>query len=169
MVFDAIQCTKKVTASFIEGHNMRSPEDVWGGNLFQFNQCTGGGEVSDFSVENPMEDSRTGDNINLWGCTGTYVFRRGLIDGNNNPSGCGLIVEGTLGVLFEGYRSGAYAEWWAGGVLVVWRLDHHPRHDVPTCSHKGHRAAGRGRGPPKSNYLTYSFESRNDEYSLRTV
>jgi Right handed beta helix region len=98
----AYQTAQKVTVSFFEGHNARSPGDRWGGNLMQFNKCTGGATVEDFSVENESTNSRTGDNINLFTCaSGSYVFRRGLVDGNNHPAGCGFMIESTSGVLVE--------------------------------------------------------------------
>ena len=65
------------------------------------NQCKGGALMEDFSSENDVANSWTEDLINLYQCTGSYVFRRGLVDGNNCPAGCAYMVQDTPGVLFE--------------------------------------------------------------------
>jgi hypothetical protein len=138
---------------------MRSPEDVWGGNLFQFNQCTGGCLVEDFSCENEKNNSRSGDNINMWGCTGSYIIRRGLIDGNNNPQGVGLITEGTPGVLFEDIDllhmgcGGPTAYSGYGGSAQSRDVTFRRVRTKDTIQ------ADQGRGVPSSNYLTYSSSS----------
>lgn len=96
----AYQTTGKINVSFFEGHKARGGQGNRG-QLIQFNLCSGGAQMEDFSTENPMTDSWTADNLNLFQCSGTYIFRRGLIDGNNHPAGCGIMLESTSGVLVE--------------------------------------------------------------------
>jgi hypothetical protein len=96
----AYQCSGKINISFFEGHKARGGTGNRG-NLWQFNQCSGGALCEDFSSENPMNDSWTGDIINTYACTGSYIYRRGLIDGCNHPAGCGVMFESVSNALVE--------------------------------------------------------------------
>lgn len=74
---------------FIEGEDFRGPFPR--GQLVQWNNSDNG-LLEDFSVVNPAS-SWPEDNVNIYQSTGVIV-RRGLIDGNNSPSGVGVIFDG---------------------------------------------------------------------------
>lgn len=75
--------------SFIEGHDFRGPFPR--GQLVQWDKSNDG-VLEDFSVVN-TSDSWTEDNVNVYKSTGLQI-RRGLVDGNNSPSGVGVIFDG---------------------------------------------------------------------------
>lgn len=75
--------------SFIEGHDFRGPFPR--GQLVQWN-ASDSGLLEDFSVENPP-GSWPEDNVNVYKSLNVTV-RRGLVDGNNSPSGVGVIFDG---------------------------------------------------------------------------
>jgi hypothetical protein len=72
----------------IEGHNMRGPMPR--GQCVQLNNCNHS-VLSDFSCEND-NSSYTEDNINIFE-SDNVTLRRGLVDGNNSPSGDGVMYE----------------------------------------------------------------------------
>lgn len=74
---------------FIEGEDFRGPFPR--GQLVQWNNSDDG-LLEDFSVVNPA-GSWPEDNVNIYQTNGVVV-RRGLIDGNNSPSGVGVIFDG---------------------------------------------------------------------------
>lgn len=74
---------------FIEGHNMRGPFPR--GQLVQFdksNDCL----LEDFSVVNRPGKSWVEDNVSVYRSS-KCIIRRGLVDGNDAPSGVGIMVE----------------------------------------------------------------------------
>ncbi|MBW2457559.1 MAG: right-handed parallel beta-helix repeat-containing protein [Deltaproteobacteria bacterium] len=75
--------------SFIEGHDFRGPFPR--GQVVQWNNSDDG-LLEDFSVENPPE-SWPEDNVNAYQSLNVTI-RRGLVDGNNSPSGVGVIFDG---------------------------------------------------------------------------
>jgi hypothetical protein len=75
--------------SFIEGHDFRGPFPR--GQLVQWDKSSGG-LLEDFSVINPV-GSWPEDNVNVYKCINVTI-RRGHIDGNNSPSGVGVIFDG---------------------------------------------------------------------------
>lgn len=75
--------------SFLEGHDFRGPFPR--GQLVQWN-ASDNGLLEDFSVKNPPE-SWPEDNVNVYKSLGAMI-RRGLVDGNNSPSGVGVIFDG---------------------------------------------------------------------------
>lgn len=75
--------------SFIEGHDFRGPFPR--GQIVQWN-ASDSGLLEDFSVENPPE-SWPEDNVNVYKSLNALI-RRGLVDGNNSPSGVGVIFDG---------------------------------------------------------------------------
>lgn len=87
-----VQCPNS-TLSFLEGHDFRGPFPR--GQLVQWNNSDGG-LLEDFSVHNPAT-CWTEDNVNVYQSTGIQI-RRGLIDGNNSPSGVGVIFDGGNGL-----------------------------------------------------------------------
>lgn len=84
--------------SFIEGYNMKGPFPR--GQLIQFNQCTGGGLIENFSCINDRLLSYPEDNINIFDSDGVTI-RLGLLDGNNAPTGVGIMFENCDGGLVE--------------------------------------------------------------------
>jgi hypothetical protein len=82
------QCGNSVLR-LLEGHDFRGPFPR--GQLVQWN-ASDDGLLEDFSVENPP-GSWPEDNVNVYKSTGA-IIRRGLVDGNNAPSGVGVIFDG---------------------------------------------------------------------------
>jgi hypothetical protein len=83
-----LQCPSS-QLSHVEGHDFRGPFPR--GQLVQWDKSDAG-LLEDFSVENPAT-SWPEDNVNMYKSLGMTV-RRGLIDGNNSPSGIGVIFDG---------------------------------------------------------------------------
>ena len=80
--------------SFIEGYDFRGPFPR--GQLVQFNKsdnCV----LEDFSSSNPADTSWSEDNVSVYQSS-NCVVRRGLVDGNNSPSGVGIMVEQSNGI-----------------------------------------------------------------------
>ncbi len=86
--------------SFIEGHDIRGPDPR--GQLVQFNRCDDA-VLEDFSVENGAT-SWPEDDVSIYQSSNVAV-RRGLIDGDNSPSGDGVMFE-----LSGGSSSGGLCE-----------------------------------------------------------
>jgi hypothetical protein len=82
------QCPDSVL-QFLEGHDFRGPFPR--GQLVQWN-ASDQGLLEDFSVENPP-GSWPEDNVNVYKSMDATI-RRGLVDGNNSPSGVGVIFDG---------------------------------------------------------------------------
>ena len=80
----------------IEGHDFRGP--IPRGQLVQWN-ASDGGVLDGFSV---IDDagSWTEDNVNVYHSTGVTI-RNGLVDGNNSPSGVGVIFDEMASGLVE--------------------------------------------------------------------
>jgi hypothetical protein len=78
----------------IEGYNFHGPFPR--GQLVQFNQSDNS-KLSGFYNYNDLKNSRTEDNVNVYH-SNNVVIENGKIDGNNSPTG--------VGVLFEGDSSG---------------------------------------------------------------
>ncbi|MEZ0314136.1 MAG: carbohydrate-binding protein [Myxococcota bacterium] len=93
-----LQQSDRSRLSFIEGHDFRGPFPR--GQLVQWNNCNGG-LLEDFSVQGDLATTWSEDNVNAYQSDGVTV-RRGLIDGNNAPSGCGVIADaGSSHMLIE--------------------------------------------------------------------
>ena len=75
----------------IEGHNMRGPFPR--GQLVQFNR-SGNSSLNNFYVFNDLQKSWTEDNIHIGHDSDGVRITNGLIDGNNSPSGVGVMLEG---------------------------------------------------------------------------
>lgn len=75
--------------SFAEGHDFRGPFPR--GQFVQLDKSHDG-IIEDFSAENPSATAWTEDNINIYNSSNA-IIRRGLLDGNNSPSGIGVIFE----------------------------------------------------------------------------
>ncbi len=75
----------------IEIHDQRGVDGENSGHSVQFNQCERP-YLEDFSIENDLDTSYTSDNVSNYQSSHS-VIRRGLIDGNNHPSGCAVQTE----------------------------------------------------------------------------
>jgi len=131
----------------IEGHDFRGPFPR--GQLAQFDKSDDG-LLEDFSVINPQASSWPEDNVNVYQSVGLQI-RRGLVDGNNSPSGVGVIFDGdlALGVVedVDALRmgNGCFSDY-AGSDGVVFRRT---RCRENICEDQG-------RGAPLSNALMWS-------------
>ena len=125
----AYECTGFITAKFIEGHNIRGQNFQAGGEAGHFINCAfddGGILVEDFSCINDIYDLRVEDIINCFACSGSIIFRRGLLDGSSSPIGSTMMFEAISGALVEdvdGVRHfnagfGVYSDNQAGGASV---------------------------------------------------
>jgi Ca2+-binding RTX toxin-like protein len=75
----------------IEGYDFRGPFPR--GQLVQFNNSPNG-SLSDFYVHNDPKVAFTEDNVSVYQ-SHNVTIQRGIIDGNNSPSGQGVIFEGS--------------------------------------------------------------------------
>lgn len=82
------QCDDSVL-KFIEGHNMRGPYPR--GQFVQYDKCVGG-LLENFSVINNRDIAWTEDNISIYKSAGQQI-KKGLIVGNNSPTGVGVLFE----------------------------------------------------------------------------
>jgi hypothetical protein len=87
-----LQESPSATLTQIEGYDFRGPFPR--GQLVQFNQSDSS-TLAGFSVVNG-HTSWPEDNVNIYRSGGVSV-RNGLIDGNNSPSGVGVIVDAVAG------------------------------------------------------------------------
>ena len=132
---------------FLEGHDFRGPFPR--GQLVQFNKSSGG-ILEDFSVINPQDTSWPEDNVNVYQSLDIEI-RRGMIDGNNSPSGVGVIFDGdkALGVVEDvdtiRMGNGCFSDY-AGSDGVVFRRT---RCRENICEDQG-------RGKPLSNALMWA-------------
>lgn len=132
---------------FIEGHDFRGPFPR--GQLVQWNSSDRG-LLEDFSCVNPP-GAWPEDNVNVYK-SNEATIRRGLIDGNNSPSGVGVIFDGgTSTGLVEDVDTvrmgnGCFSAY-AGGNDVTFRRT---RCRSNICESQD------GRGAPKSNALMWA-------------
>lgn len=146
----AHRCAAKLNINRMEGRNIRGPVTPLRGQLIQFNQCTGGGQVEDFSCENDPQNSWPEDVVNFYFCTGSYIFRRGLLDGCNSPSGVGFMIQDTPSVLVEdvdcvNQGNGAFSSFGPKSSDNIFRR----------CNARDMIAISQGRGVPTSGALAY--------------
>jgi hypothetical protein len=133
--------------SFLEGHDFRGPFPR--GQLVQLDKSDGG-VLEDFSVINPQASSWPEDNVNVYQSVDVEI-RRGLVDGNNSPSGVGVIFDGDLALgLVEDVDAvrmgnGCFSDY-AGSDGVVFRRTR--------C--RENICGDQGRGPPLSNALMWA-------------
>ncbi len=133
---------------FVEGHDFRGPFPR--GQLAQFDKSPGC-LLEDFSAENPRNTSWTEDNVSVFQSP-NCVVRRGLVDGNNSPSGVGVMFELTntkAGGLVEDVdtiRQGNGSFTSVGGRGVIFRRT---RARDNSCEDEG-------RGVPLSGGLTWA-------------
>jgi Right handed beta helix region len=79
----------RLKVSEIEGYNQRGPFPR--GALVQFNRCAGS-ELENFYARNDIAVAFTEDNVSVFESPNCRV-KQGLIDGNNSPSGTGVMFE----------------------------------------------------------------------------
>ena len=77
--------------SNIEGHDMQGPFP--GGQLVQFGESDGS-SLTNFYVDNDPKISHPEDDISVYNSRNVTVSQ-GVLDGDNSPSGVGVMVEGT--------------------------------------------------------------------------
>lgn len=142
------------TLGGLEGHDFRGPFPR--GQLVQFDKSSGG-VLDGFSVVNPQDTSWPEDNVNVYQSVDIEI-RNGLIDGNNSPSGVGVIFDGdeALGVVedVDAIRmgNGCFSDY-AGSDGVVFRRT---RCRENICEDQG-------RGAPLSNALMWAG---NEAFSM---
>lgn len=86
---------RNIKLTNIEGHDFRGPFPR--GQLVQFNRCKNA-LLDGFSCENPPDTSWCEDHVSVFEST-KVVIRNGLVDGNNSPSGVGVMAENSKNVL----------------------------------------------------------------------
>jgi hypothetical protein len=141
--------------SMIEGYDFRGPFPR--GQLVQFDKSPGC-LLEDFSVINVNMDSWAEDNVSAY-YSDNCIIRRGLIDGNNSPSGVGVMFEHAFNGLVEDVDTvrmgnGAFSAY--------------PSYNITfrnTRSRDNFCTDQRGEGPPKSNALVWAGSP--DSYGLR--
>ena len=84
--------------SYVEGHNFHGPFP--GGQFVQFFESPNG-NLSNFAVSNDPNKSHVEDNVSIMDSQNVTISH-GVIDGNNSPSG--------VGVMFEGDSQGGHVE-----------------------------------------------------------
>ncbi|MFE1601563.1 right-handed parallel beta-helix repeat-containing protein [Methylobacterium sp. ID0610] len=129
----------------IEGYDMRGPYPR--GQLVQFNR-SGNSSLENFYVHNDAATSWVEDNINV-GDSNNVTIKNGLIDGNNSPSGQGVIFENSTGGLVQNVDvmhmgNGGFADYGSGNTF-----DHVRSFD--------NFATDQGRGQPMSNGLIFGL------------
>lgn len=131
--------------SFVEGHDFRGPFPR--GQLVQWDKSDDG-LLEDFSVVNPP-GSWPEDNVNAYESLRMQI-RRGLVDGNNSPSGVGVIFDGgsSTGTVEDvdaiHMGNGCFSDY-AGGEGIVFRRTR--------C--RDNICGDQGRGTPGSNALMW--------------
>ncbi len=152
-----LQCTGS-RLSFIEGHDQRGPFPR--GQLVQWDKSNNG-RLTDFSNETSLTQSWPEDNVNVYK-TRNIKIQRGLLDGNNAPTGDGVMVdEGSSGVLIEdvdGVRQGnsCFGIWGEGGGDITLRGT---RCRDLVCNGV--------RGVPSSNGLGWTIDPRRGKVGIR--
>ncbi|GJD77694.1 right-handed parallel beta-helix repeat-containing protein [Methylobacterium gregans] len=140
-----LQDSPNATLQGIEGYNMRGPFPR--GQLVQLNRSDNS-SLTDFYSYNDLETSWTEDNVNIGSSNVTVA--NGLIDGNNSPSGVGVIIEGGTGVHVSNVDTvrmgnGAFSDYGSGNTFDDVRA-----FDNFADSHAG-------RGTPMSGSLIFSL------------
>ncbi len=150
-----VQCPDS-TLRQLEGHDFRGPFPR--GQLVQWNNSDNG-LLEDFSVVNP-KTSWPEDNVNVFQ-SNNLTIRRGMIDGNNSPSGVGVIFDGgpSTGLVedVDAIRmgNGCFSDY-DGGSGVVFRRTR--------C--RENICGDQGRGTPLSNALMWTGHTSHTDLKL---
>ena len=143
----------------IEGHDFRGPTPR--GQFVQWGWCDNV-LLEDFSSECAGEIAWTEDNISVFQ-TSNAVIRRGLLDGNNSPSGIGVMFEHVAGQHSNGLVEDVDAIHMGNGAFSAY-----PGHNVTfrrVRSKDNICESQQGRGAPSSNALV--FAGHPDSTGLR--
>ncbi len=150
-----VQCPDS-TLQQLEGHDFRGPFPR--GQLVQWDKSDNG-LLEDFSVINPSS-SWPEDNVNVFQSKNVTV-RRGMIDGNNSPSGVGVIFDGgpSTGLVedVDAIRmgNGCFSDY-DGGPGVVFRRTR--------C--RENICGDQGRGKPLSNALMWTGHTNHTDLKI---
>ena len=150
-----VQCPDS-TLKQLEGHDFRGPFPR--GQLVQWDKSDNG-LLEDFSVINPPS-SWPEDNVNVFQSKNVTV-RRGMIDGNNSPSGVGVIFDGgpSTGLVedVDAIRmgNGCFSDY-DGGPGVVFRRTR--------C--RENICGDQGRGKPLSNALMWAGHTSHTDLKI---
>jgi chitodextrinase len=144
-----IECPR-ANLSLIEGHDFRGPFPR--GQLVQFDKSHNS-LLEDFSCENPV-GSWPEDNISSYR-SDNVTIRRGLIDGNNSPSGIGVMFEQDQGQGNGGLAEDVDAIRQGNGCFSGY-----PARNVTFNRTRciANICTDQGRGPPLSNALAWAGE-----------
>ena len=150
-----IQRSPNALITNIEGHNFHGPFPR--GQLVQIADNSDGSTVDGFYYKGDLTGSRSEDNINVF-YSNNVTIKNGVIDGNNSPSG--------VGVIFEGDSSGGYVK----NVDVV----HQSNGGFSSYSNDvtfedvrvfdGHMNQASGLGAPASNGLSFAITASGVSY-----
>jgi len=86
-----VQKSPNTVITNIEGYNFHGPFPR--GQLVQFASGSDNSKLSGFYNYNDLKNSRTEDNVNVYHSKNVTI-ENGVIDGNNSPSGVGVLFEG---------------------------------------------------------------------------
>ncbi len=134
----------------INGYNMMGPMPR--GQLVQANNSQSV-IIEDFYNFNDLNVSWTEDNINLYKANNA-IIRRGCVDGNNSPSGCGVIFDGSGGGILGGLVENVDALHQGNGAFSAYGATNTSFNNVRTRD--GHNTGVGGRAKPSSNGLSFS-------------
>jgi hypothetical protein len=154
-----LKCTN-IKLTFIEGHDQRGPFPR--GQLVQWDHSSHG-ILSDFFNLTSLANSYTEDNVNVYKST-DIAIERGLLDGNNSPSGVGVMVDTDSGyvtvtdvdAVHQG--NGCFSVYGGGGHNTTFR---HVRCANNYCSLP--------RGAPASNSLAFAIDSTSISGDLNFI
>lgn len=145
------------TLSNIEGYNMQGPFP--GGQLVQFGSSNGS-SLTNFYVHNDPNLSHPEDDISVIDSPDTTISR-GVVDGDNSPSGVGVMVEGTS----NGTRvSDVDAIHMGDGAFSAYSNDV----TFDRVRSFSNSAGDQGRGRPLSNGLIFYAEGSNVSFDDAT-
>jgi hypothetical protein len=135
---------------WIEGHDFRGPFPR--GQVVQFDNSPNS-SLADFSCEDPPDTSWPEDNVSVWRSSNVSV-QRGFIDGNNSPTGVGVMFE-----LSDGTSSGGLAEDVDTVDMGNGSFSGYPARDVTfrrTRARDNHCSGQAGRAAPSSGSLVWA-------------
>jgi Bacterial Ig domain/Right handed beta helix region len=141
-----VQQSSHTHLSYLEGHDFRGPFPR--GQLVQFNNSSNC-ILEDFSAINDQEVAWTEDNVSVY-FSDNCVVRRGHLNGNNSPSGVGVMFEGSRNGLVEDVDTVAQGN----GSFSAY-----PGHDITfrrTRARDNICESQAGRGEPMSNALVWA-------------
>ena len=146
--------------SFIEGHDFRGPFPR--GQLVQFDKSSDG-TLEDFSCLTPPDTSWPEDNVSVYQSS-NVVVRRGLIVGNNSPSGVGVMFEQSDGVTSGGLCEDVDTDDMGNG-----SFSGYPAREVTfnrTRARNNHCGGQAGRQAPLSNSLVWAGSPQSDSLAV---